>query len=206
MHQGTGGNKMESALIVSYSEKDTSFFTDLLSAASIHQITSLQSCDSARRLILKQDFDLVIVSSPLRDESGESFSRHTASKGVSQVILLVKSEFFDSVSAACEGDGVLTISKPLDKALFCSALSLAKSTQNRIKRIQAENAQLKQKIEDIRIIDRAKCILISSMNMREQEAHRYIEKQAMDMRSTRKIVAEGILKRYENYQDAGDRL
>jgi response regulator NasT len=62
-----------------------------------------------------------------------------------------------------------------------------------------ENAQLKQKIEDIRVIDRAKCILISSMKMSEQESHRYIEKQAMDMRSSRRIVAEGILKRYENF-------
>jgi response regulator NasT len=193
---------MESALLVSNSEEDTAFFTGFLNAASIHQVTSLQSCDSARRLILKQDFDLVIVDAPLRDESGESFSRYVASKGVSQTLLLVESEFFESVSAACEDDGVLTISKPVDKALLWSALSLAKSVQSRIKRIQAENTQLKQKIEDIRIIDRAKCILISSMSMREQEAHRYIEKQAMDMRSSRRIVAEGILKRYENYQDA----
>ncbi|MDR2716756.1 MAG: ANTAR domain-containing protein [Treponema sp.] len=191
---------MESALIISNSEKDAVFFTGFLNAASIHQVTSLQSCDSARRLMIKQDFDLVIVDAPLRDESGESFSRQVASKGVSQTLLLVKSEFFDSVCAACESDGVLTISKPVDKALLWSALSLAKSTQSRIKRIQAENAQLKQKIEDIRIIDRAKCLLISTMNMKEQEAHRYIEKQAMDIRSSKKIVAEGILKRYENYQ------
>jgi len=193
---------MESALLVSNSEKDTAFFTGFLNAASIQQVTSLQSCDSARRLILKQDFDLVIVDAPLRDESGESFSRHVASKGISQTLLLVKSEFFDSVSAACENDGVLTISKPVDKALLWSALSLAKSVQSRIKRIQAENMQLKQKIEDIRVIDRAKCLLISCMNMKEQEAHRYIEKQAMDMRSSRRFVAEGILRRYENYQDA----
>jgi response regulator NasT len=190
---------MESALIVSSSEKDTAFFSLLLSAASVHHVTSLESCDNARRLILKQDFDLVIVNAPLRDESGESFSRHVASKDVSQVILLVKNEFFDSVSAICEEDGVLTISKPVDKALFWSALLLAKSVHNKIKRIQAENAQLKQKIDDIRIIDRAKCTLISGMNMSEQEAHRYIEKQAMDMRSSRRIVAEGILKRYENF-------
>ena len=190
---------MESALIVSNSEKDTAFFTVLLNAASIHQITCLKSADSARRFILKQDFDLVIVNAPLSDESGEVFSRHIGSKGISFVILLVKSELFDSVSAACEEDGVLTISKPVDKTLFWSALSLAKSVQSRIKRIQAENAQLKQKIEDIRIINRAKCILISGMKMNEQEAHRYIEKQAMDMRSSRRNVAEGILKRYENF-------
>jgi response regulator NasT len=190
---------MESALIVSDSEKDAALFTVMLNAASVHQIVCQKSVDTARKLLLKQDFDLVIVNAPLPDESGESFSRSAASKGVSQVILMVKRESFDSVLAACEGDGVLTISKPVDKAVFWSALSLAKSVQNRIKRIYAENAQLKQKIEDIRIIDRAKCLLISYTRMSEQESHRYIEKQAMDMRSSKRIVAEGILKKYENF-------
>ena len=64
--------------------------------------------------------------------------------------------------------------------------------------MRAENSKLKQKIEDIRIIDRAKCILISYLGMSEQEAHRYIEKKAMDMRITKRAVAEGILKIYEN--------
>jgi len=190
---------MESVLIVSDIEEDTAFFTVMLNAASCHQVICHKSAETARRLLQKQNFDLVIVNSPLADESGESFSRAVASKGVSQVILIVKSESFNTVSAACEEDGVLTISKPVDKTVFWSALSLVKSVQGKIKRIQAENAQLKQKIEDIRVIDRAKCILISSMKMSEQESHRYIEKQAMDMRSSRRIVAEGILKRYENF-------
>jgi response regulator NasT len=190
---------MESALIVSNSDKETAFFSALLNDASIRQITCLKSADGARRLNFEQDFDLVIVNAPLHDESGELFSRHVAARGVSQVILLVKSEFFDAISAVCEKDGVLTISKPVDKTIFWSALSLAKSAQSRLKRIQEENARLKQKIEDIRVIDRAKCSLISCMKMSEQEAHRYIEKQAMDMRSSRRTVAEGILKRYENF-------
>jgi len=190
---------MESALIVSDSEKDTGFLTVMLSAASYSQIICQKSVESARKLLQKQNFDLVIVNSPLADESGENFSRSVASKGVSQVILIVKNESFDSVSTACEEDGVFTITKPVDKAVFWSALSLVKSVQIKIRRMQLENEQLKQKIEDIRVIDRAKCILISYMKMSEQESHRYIEKQAMDMRSSRRIVAEGILKRYENF-------
>jgi response regulator NasT len=191
-------NTMESALIVSNSEKETALFTVMLNAASIDQITSINSVGKARQLTVKQDFDLIIVNMPLPDESGESFSRNAALNGVSQVILFVKSESFEAVSAACEQDGVLTISKPMDKTFFWSALLFAKSVQKRIKRIQAENIKLKQKIEDIRIIDRAKWLLISYMKMNEQEAHRYIEKQAMDMRSSRRIVAENILKQYDN--------
>jgi response regulator NasT len=190
---------MESALIISNTEKNAAIFSELLNAASIKQIAFLPSCSEARRLLSELDFDLVIVNAPLHDESGEAFSRDIASNGASQVILAVKNEFFYEISAACENDGVLTISKPVDKELFWSALTLAKSTQSKIKRLLADkNVQLKQQIEDIRIMNRAKWALISYMDMNEKEAHRFIEKQAMDMRATKRKIAEGILRTYEN--------
>lgn len=189
---------MESALIVSSSEKSIAFFTEMLNSASIDQIVTLRSCGEARRLLLERDFDLIVINAPLHDESGESLSCHIASKGISQVILVVKSEHFEEVSAHTEEYGVLTVSKPINRTLFWSALKLAKSAGSRLKRMHSENSKLKQKIEDIRIIDRAKCILISHLKMSEQEAHRYIEKKAMDMRLTKRVIAEGILKLYEN--------
>jgi response regulator NasT len=189
---------MENALIVSCTGKTTALFTEMLNEVSVNQITVLKSAGEARRILFDHDFDLVIVNSPLADESGENLSRHIASKSWSQVILAINSEHFDAVSAMCEDDGVLTISKPVNKDFFCSSLFLAKSAGNRIKRIQAENAQLKQKIEDIRIIDRAKCLLISYLNLSEQEAHRFIEKQAMDLRVPKRTIAEGIIKTYAN--------
>jgi response regulator NasT len=189
---------MDNVLIVSCSDKATEFITELLDAAGYLQIAVSESCAQARRLLLARDFDLLIINAPLKDESGESLARQVASKGSSQVMLAVGSEHFDAVSAICEDDGVLTISKPVNRAVFWSALKLAKSAQSRLKRAHAENAKLKQKIEDIRIADRAKCLLISYMGMSEQEAHRYIEKQAMDMRCTKREVAEGILKTYES--------
>ena len=188
---------MESALIISHTEKSTAFLTEMLNAASYSQIVTLQFCGDARRLLLERNFDLIIINAPLQDESGESLARHIASKGLSQVILIVKSEHFDAVSAATEDEGVFTIVKPVNRTIFWSALKLAKAGQNRMRWLRAENSKLTQKIEDIRIIDRAKCLLISYLTVSEQEAHRYIEKQAMDMRITRREVAEGILKTYE---------
>ena len=189
---------MESALIVSNTEKSISFFIEMLNAVSCNQIVTLQSCGEARRKLLSRSFDLVIINAPLGDESGESLSRHISSKGVSQAVLVVKNEFYDAVSAACEDDGVLVVAKPVNRTVFWSALKLAQASGARIARMKDENSKLKQKIEDIRIVDRAKCILISYLNMSEQESHRYIEKQAMDMRLSKRTIAEGILKTYEN--------
>jgi response regulator NasT len=184
---------LESALIVSRTEKGVAFFAEALRAARIHPISAATSAGEARRLLLKRDYDLVIINTLLRDESGERLSCDIASKGVSQVILVVKNEYFDAVSAVCENDGVLTIAKPVNKTVFWSVLMLAKSAHNQLRRVQEENLRLRQKIEDIRVVDRAKSLLISQ-GMREQEAHRYIEKQAMDKRCTKRAIAEEILK------------
>ena len=188
---------METALIVSHMEKHTAFFEKMLSEAACDQIVTLQTCGEARRMLLERDFDLVLVSAPLPDESGESLARHVAAKGVSQVILIVKNEYFDAISALCEDDGVLVVARPMNKTVFWSALKLAKAANHRLRMMRTENSKLKQKIEDIRVVDRAKCVLISYLSMGEQEAHRYIEKQAMDMRVSRRAIAEEILKTYE---------
>lgn len=188
---------MERALIVSHTEKSIAFFTEMLQAASCDPILLVGSGAEARRLLLEQEVDLVLINAPLRDESGETLAREIAGGGASQVLLVVRSGDFEAVSSVTEGDGVLTVAKPLNKALFWSALKLALAAQNRVRHLRDENSKLTQKIADIRMIDRAKCILISFLNISEQEAHRYIEKQAMDLRTTRRAVAEAILKTYE---------
>jgi len=189
---------MECALIVSCTEKTNDFFKEMLNAAAIGQIVTLNTVTEARKLLLKQDFDLVIVNPPFPGESGVDLARQIASTDTPQVILVVKEECFDTVSAACKDDGVFTVAKPVNKAVFRSALLLARAAHCRLRRLRDENSHLRQKLEDIGIINRAKYILISIHNMNEQEAHRFIEKQAMDMRSTKRIIAEGILKTYEN--------
>ncbi len=189
---------MENALLITSSEKGITFFTEMLHSISCDTIITAKSCGEARRLLLQREFDLCIINAPLSDESGENLSKHIASLETSQVILIVSTEYFDDVSEIVEDYGVITVAKPVNRNLFWSALKLAKASQSRLKRIQSEKSKLNQKIEDIRIIDRAKCILISHLKMNENEAHKYIEKQAMDMRMTRRDVAEGILRTYEN--------
>ena len=192
-----GGDVLDGALIVSSAEKGTELISNLLSEAGFHQIASSKSCGEARRLLIERDFDIIIVNAPLSDETGESFSRQVALRGSSQVLLIVKSEHFDAISANCEDDGVFTIAKPINKNVFWSALKLVRAAQSRLKRAHQENIKLERKIEEIRIVDRAKCMLISYRNMSEGEAHKYIEKQAMNLRLTKREVAEDVLSIYD---------
>ena len=63
--------------------------------------------------------------------------------------------------------------------------------------MEKKNASVEEKIEEIRIVNRAKCLLIEQLKMTESEAHRYIEKQAMDRCVTRRVIAENIILTYK---------
>ena len=111
----------------------------------------------------------------------------------------MKADLYEEISGKAEDYGVITISKPISRDLLWNAIKLAGASIKRMNLIKDENRKLLQKIEDIKIVDRAKCLLISYLSLTEPEAHRYIEKQAMDMRTSRRAVAEEILKTYDNY-------
>ena len=188
---------MDSALIVS-GEKGIAYFTEVLTSASFGDIVGVAAAGEARRLLIERDFDLVIVNAPLPDELGDKLAESIASREDSGVILCVRAEHFDEIAAKVEDYGVVTVSKPLSRSLFWNALKLTMATHRRMQSMQRENLKLVQKLEDIRVVDRAKCMLISYLSMSETEAHKYIEKQAMDTRLTKREIAERILKTYEN--------
>ena len=56
---------------------------------------------------------------------------------------------------------------------------------------------LEEKIEEIRLVNRAKWLLIECLGMTEPEAHRYIEKQSMDQRISKREAAEAVIKTYK---------
>jgi response regulator NasT len=113
--------------------------------------------------------------------------------------MIVKAEDEDTVSAKVEDYGILVIPKPMNRQIFCQSVKLVTASRQRVLGLKNENLRLQQKIDDIRLIDRAKCALIQYLNMTEPQAHRYIEKQAMDMRITKKEVAGNILQTYDSY-------
>ena len=67
--------------------------------------------------------------------------------------------------------------------------------------IAKENRQLSQQLSDMKIVNRAKSMLMQYLNLTEEQAHRHIQKQAMDLRKTQRAVAEDILKTYQNTKE-----
>lgn len=193
-----GGGAVESVLICSSTDKGRAFLTELLRANIFTEITTVNSGAEARSLLSQKDFELVIINAPLRDESGEELSLRVTDISLAGVLLIVKAENADDVSAKVEDNGVVVVAKPFSRSLFFQTLKLMVATRRRMLGLRRENEQLQKKIEAIRLVDRAKCVLIQYLNFTEPQAHRYIEKQAMDRRISKREVAEGILKTYES--------
>lgn len=185
-----------SVLIVSGTQKGVQSISDLLPPGEFAPAASALSGGAARRMLLSGSYDLVIVNAPLPDEFGHELAMHAVEQADAGAMLIVKSALFDQVGARVELCGVLTVQRPVSKSAFYQALRLLAATQSRWRRMQRENEKLHAKMEEIRIVARAKCILVEYLRMSEQQAHRYIEKQAMDMRVSKRSIAERILKTY----------
>ena len=188
---------MTCALIVSTSEKGKSFFVDLMKTAGISNTVTVGNGSEARRMLNRSDFDLVVINTPLSDEFGHELSISISKNYNSGVLLVVKNDIADAISSKVEDYGVFVIEKPLNRQFVYKSIKYICVSRKKYLGLQSENERLKVKISEIRLIDRAKCILIQYLNMSEAQAHRYIEKQAMDLRVTKKEIAENILKTYE---------
>jgi response regulator NasT len=160
-------------------------------------IATSTSCSEARRMILDNEYDLVVINAPLADESGEELASMITGQTLSGVIMVVRNEYMETMETIMGASGVLVVAKPIIKQLFFQTLGLARSMRRRLTLLQNENDKLQKKIEEIKRIDRAKWTLIQNLGMDEQQAHRYIEKQAMDLRKSRYDVASAILKTYQ---------
>lgn len=189
---------MDNVLLISSNDKGTEMLVQLLKADdSPKKISVIDNGSEARRILMTSEYELVVINAPLMDEYGHDLSLMITESTTSAVVIIAKSEVADQVSAKVEGYGVLVVTKPINKALFYQAIKLACASRKRLLGFHNENLKLHNKIDEIRLIDRAKCVLIQYLNLTEPQAHRYIEKQAMDMRISKKEVAQGILKTYE---------
>lgn len=185
-----------SVLIVSGVSEGTEIIVNLLPKSEFAPIISASNAGEAKRLMISQTFDIIIINTPLSDEFGSELALDIAENTYSGVILMVKAELFEEVSCNVEQQGIFTVVKPISRQMVYQAIKLLIAVREKIRKTEEKNVTLKSKMEAIRIINHAKWILIEKQNLNEAAAHRYIEKQAMNQRISKREVAENILKKY----------
>ncbi|MDR1615705.1 MAG: ANTAR domain-containing protein [Syntrophomonadaceae bacterium] len=187
---------MNRILLASGTTKIIQVVTNFLPHSSA-DIISVSNQKLVQRYIKERDFDLGIINAPLPDSSGIDLALELAQASSMQIMLLAKDELEEKLSSQMKENGVLVLPKPLNRSLFEWAINILITSHNRLHYLQKQNDDLKQQIKDLKLIDRAKLVLITYLKITEPEAHRFIEKQAMDQRITKREICMNILKKYD---------
>ena len=188
--------RVYSILIVSATDKFTSAFADLLPETRYSPVHTAASVNAAERILAEKTFDFVIINAPLPDDIGIRFAIDTSTSKQSAVLLLVKSDVHAGIHDKVAEYGVFTLSKPTSKPTMIHAFNWMESARERLRQFEKKSLSIKEKMAEIRLVNKAKWILISELKMNEPDAHRYIEKQAMDRCITKQTIAEEIIKTY----------
>ena len=181
-----------SVLLVSRDSKIVSQISAFL-VPPLFELTTTSDFNEARRLATERSFNIIIA------DSGDGYDTDFAiniADSYSTILLLVPNEHFDEISYRVEGYGILTITKPFEPFYFYNMVKIAIAVQYKVQVLSSQTTKLKVKMEEIKQVNRAKMLLMQNMSMTEQEAHRFIEKDAMDRGMKRTAIADEIIKRY----------
>ena len=185
-----------SALVVSAAEKLNTSLSEILSESDCDPVRFCADISSAKRVWNDRSFDFVIINSPLPDDPGVRFAIDTVSSKGTVVLLLLRPEFYEGVYDKVVEHGVFTLRKPLSRQSVYVGLSWMSRARERLRGLEKKTLSVEEKMEEIRLVNRAKWVLISELKMDEPQAHRYLEKQAMDRGLTKRELAEEIIRIY----------
>lgn len=185
-----------SVLIVSSAGKVNEAIAQMLPVTDYHPVCFAGNVAAARRELLGRAFDFVIINAPLPDDVGTRLAIDAVSGTSTVVLLLAPGEMIGPINEKVTPQGVFTLPKPTSSQALQQALRWMISSRERLRRMEKKTTSIEEKMEEIRLVNRAKWLLIEQLKMTETDAHHYIERQAMDRCISRREIALGIIKTY----------
>ncbi len=184
-------------LIVSLSEKFNSEIGSLWQDSfAVDCIDCAASAGEARRGTLEKAYDFIVVNAPLRDEFGSRLCMDASMSAGTVAVLFAATEVYDEIVQKVAPHGVFVIRKPAAKQTIAQSFSLLVSARERLRTVERKANKTESKLDEIKTVNRAKWLLIDNEGMSEPDAHKYIEKAAMDSGITKKQAAQMIIERY----------
>lgn len=188
-----GGDSIYSALVVSATEK----FCAALPRDTFSPVDTADTTSRAREIARERTYDLLFINAGANDCDARRLAEDASDYGA-VVLLLLPDDGYVAARDALRPHGVLTLKKPASLSTILQAADFMCAIAERQRRISKTTAKSEEKIEDMKLINRAKWLLIDNLKMTEADAHRYIERQAMDRCITKRSVAESIIKTYKS--------
>lgn len=188
--------RVYSVLVVSAAEKFLQALSGILPASRFDPVESAGSISAAQRIMAERHFDIVMINSPLPDDPGIRFAIDVSELQGTVALLIVRADQHSEVCVRASHHGVFILSRPMSRKTLETAFLWLASARERLRKLEKKTGNMEEKMKEIRLVNRAKWLLIRELGMDEPRAHRYIEKQAMDRCVTRREIAESIIKTY----------
>lgn len=158
--------RVYSVLIVSAAKNFNSALFDLLPESRYAPVTVVSDVSAAKRAFVERAYDYVIINSPLPDDIGTHFAIDACNARSTVVLLLVRSELYAQIyDKDCRIQAVFTLPKPTSKPMLAIALDWMSGARERLRRTERKTLSIEEKMEEIRIVNRAKWLLISEIKM-----------------------------------------
>lgn len=140
---------------------------------------------------LRPDVVIMDVKMPRRD--GIDAASEIASRRIAPVVILTAFSQRELVERARDAGAMAYLVKPFFQADLIPAMELAVSRFAELHALEREVASLSERLETRKLVERAKSALIASNAMTEPEAFAWIQKAAMDRRTTMRAVAQVVI-------------
>ena len=187
---------MKKYLLVSGSSDHAAELAAIAGLAGDVETDLAYTSSEAGQLMESGKYSAMIVNTPLRDSQGLDLCVYVCQKLHYPVVLITSRVTADRIEAEFRDKGIQVAARPVEKTAFRLMVSCMASSSVLAENLRKENRHLKEELEENRLVARAKALLILNMQMTEDQAHRFIEKQAMDLRLPKKQIARNILKTY----------
>lgn len=165
-----------------------------------------EAADGEKAVALAEELrpDLVVmdVKMPLMD--GISAAEILTKKKIAPVVLLTAFSQRELVERASEAGALAYVVKPFTPSDLIPAIDIALGRYAQIQALEDEVADMSERLETRKVLDRAKGILNNTMGLTEPEAFRWIQKASMDRRLTMKEVAQTVTDQLAEKSDNPD--
>jgi AmiR/NasT family two-component response regulator len=149
--------------------------------------------ETAVALAEKHRPDLVVLDVKMPKLDGISAAQRIAEQRIAPVVILTAFSQRDLVERARDAGAMAYLVKPFTKNDLMPSIEMAVSRFAEVQMLEAEVADLTERLETRKMVDRAKGVLQAKLDLSEPDAFRWIQKTAMDLRLSMKQVAEGVI-------------
>ena len=154
-----------------------------------------QAGDGERAVELAEELrpDLVVLDVKMPKLDGISAAQRIAEQRIAPVVILTAFSQRDLVERARDAGAMAYLVKPFGKNDLVPAIEMAVSRFAELQMLETEVADLTERLETRKLVDRAKGIIQEQLDLSEPDSFRWIQKTAMDLRLSMRQVAEGVI-------------